>query len=267
MNTKKITFETPSIENKTIEELSLKLLELNEQLVKEQKERSEMLSNISHDLRAPLTAIRSAIDLLRSGQNLSREDYDFSLNLIDRRTKTLESLIGDMYYLFCVEDTSKELDLTQVEALPFLEEYYLDCEADSRYSSKKLRFDVPDELNCLINIDIQKMIRVLDNLMTNACKYSKEGASITIHAEHSLSGRLDISIIDTGIGIPKESIPHIFNRTYTVSSARTPESASGSGLGLSIVKAIIERMNGTVSCQSTEGIGSTFTISLPVLQG
>lgn len=265
MNSNKNTFQTPSIENKTIEELSLKLLELNEQLVKEQKERSEMLSNISHDLRAPLTAIRSAIDLLRSGQSLSREDYEFSLSLIDRRTKTLESLIGDMYYLFCVEDTSKELDYKQVKALPFLEEYYLDIEADSRYASKKLVFDVPDDLDCLINIDIQKMIRVLDNLMTNACKYSEDGAGITLKTRLSDSGRLDISIIDTGIGIPKEAIPHIWGRTYTVSSARTPESATGSGLGLSIVKAIIERMNGTVTCQSIEGTGSTFTISLPVL--
>ena len=165
-------FKAPQIENETIEELSLKLFEANEQLKKEQKERAEMLSNISHDLRAPLTAIRSAVDFLRSGQGLTMDDYVFSLNIIDRRTKNLEDLINDMYYLFCVEDTSKKLNLQKVEAFPFLEEYFFDIEADSRYETKKLFFDVPDNLNCRIDIDIQKMIRVLDNLMTNAAKYS-----------------------------------------------------------------------------------------------
>lgn len=258
-------FKAPQIENETIEELSLKLFEANEQLKKEQKERAEMLSNISHDLRAPLTAIRSAVDFLRSGQGLTMDDYVFSLNIIDRRTKNLEDLINDMYYLFCVEDTSKKLNLQKVEAFPFLEEYFFDIEADSRYETKKLFFDVPDNLNYRIDIDIQKMIRVLDNLMTNAAKYSDAGASITLKGELSGPDCLNISVIDTGIGISGEAIPHIFNRTYTVSSSRTPDSSTGSGLGLSIVKAIIERMNGEVTCESTEGVGSTFTISLPVV--
>lgn len=258
-------FNAPQIENETIEELSLKLLKANEQLKKEQKERAEMLSNISHDLRAPLTAIRSAVDLLRSGQSLTMDDYVFSLNIIDRRTKNLENLINDMYYLFCVEDTSKELVFQKVQVLPFLEEYFFDLEADSRYETKKLFFDAPSDLKCQINIDIQKMIRVLDNLMTNAAKYSYDGAAITLKAELSGANNLNISVIDTGIGIPSEAIPHIFNRTYTVSSSRTPDSSTGSGLGLSIVKAIIERMSGEVTCESIKGAGSTFTISLPVV--
>ncbi len=258
-------FNAPSIENKTIEELSMKLFVANEQLKKDQKERTEMLANISHDLRAPLTAIRNAIDFIRSGQNLSTEDYIFSLNVIDHRTKNLENLINDMYYLFCVEDTSKEFDFEKVDALSFLDEYFLDIEGCNHYENRKLFFDVPDDLNCTINIDIQKMIRVLDNLMTNAYKYSGDEACITLNAVLSDSDRLNISIIDTGIGIPQDDIPHIFNRTYTVSSSRTPNSSTGSGLGLSIVKAIVERMNGKITCESIEGKGSTFTISLPVI--
>ena len=258
-------FHTPEIENETIEELSMKLLKANEQLKAEQKKRTEMLSNISHDLRAPLTAIRSAVDLLCSGQELSAEDYAFSLNIIERRTKNLEDLINDMYYLFCVEDTSKELNYEKIDVLPFLEEYFFDLEADKKKKKKILSLDVPDDLDCKISIDIQKMIRVLDNLMTNAAKYSRDDASITLKAETLDKKHILISVIDTGIGIPSEAIPHVFDRTYTVSSSRTPESATGSGLGLSIVKAIIERMNGEVTCESTEDVGSTFTISLPVV--
>ncbi|HKM35859.1 MAG TPA: histidine kinase dimerization/phospho-acceptor domain-containing protein, partial [Lachnospiraceae bacterium] len=103
---KKNTFNAPGIESNTIETLSAKLLEVtdllsksNEKLKREQKEREEMLANISHDLRAPITAIRSAIDYLTSDQKLSKEDINSSLLLIDRRTKTLENLIQDMYYL------------------------------------------------------------------------------------------------------------------------------------------------------------------------
>lgn len=113
----KASFVSPSVEKETIESLSQKLLEVNLQLTEAnrelkrvQSEKEEMLSNISHDLRAPITAIRSALDYLNSGQEISMEDYIASLQLIDRRTQTLENLIQDIYYLFCVEDTSRELE-------------------------------------------------------------------------------------------------------------------------------------------------------------
>ena len=103
----KQTFLSPSIEPESIESLSQKLLEANLQLSnanreleKLQQERETMLANISHDLRAPITAIRSAIDYLTSGQNIRLEDYESSIRLIDHRTATLENLIQDMYYLF-----------------------------------------------------------------------------------------------------------------------------------------------------------------------
>lgn len=273
---KKTTFESPGIESETIEKLSRQLLQTtqelyrtNEQLQKEQARRKEMLANISHDLRAPITAIRGCIDYLISDRDLSEEDLKSSLQLIDRRTRTLENLIQDMYFLFCVEDTSKDFTYETVDALPFLEEYFYDNLYDSRYDDKDMQLDIPSDLNCKISIDIQKLIRVLDNLFTNAAKYSDPGASITLSAHmacsDTASSMLAIQVIDTGIGIPQEALAHIFDRTYTVSSARTPESASGSGLGLSIAAAIIERHGGSISCQSKEGAGSTFSILLPTI--
>ncbi len=273
---KKTTFESPGIESETIEKLSRQLLQTtqelyqtNEQLQKEQARRKEMLANISHDLRAPITAIRGCIDYLNSGRDLSEEDLKSSLQLIDRRTRTLENLIQDMYFLFCVEDTSKDFAYETVDALPFLEEYFYDNLYDSRYDDKDMQLDIPSDLDCKISIDIQKLIRVMDNLFTNAAKYSGPGASITLSARLVCSGTdssmLEIQVIDTGIGIPREALAHIFDRTYTVSSARTPESATGSGLGLSIASTIIERHGGSISCKSEEGAGSTFSILLPTI--
>lgn len=274
---KKNTFQTPSIESNTIETLSAKLLEVtdllsksNDKLKKEHKEREEMLANISHDLRAPITAIRSAIDYLTSGQELSKLELESSLQLIDRRTKTLENLIQDMYYLFCVEDTSKELNFEMVDAAAFLEEYFYDAIVDNSYDTHHMILDLEQGLECRIHIDVQKIIRVLDNLLINAAKYSQEDSTITLkaylnHKEDVITNTLCIEVIDNGIGIPQDALPNIFNRTYTVSTSRTPNSTTGSGLGLSIVKAIVERHNGNIQCISEVHKGSRFTISLPLI--
>ena len=269
---KKNHFSTPKLESETIESLSAKLLaatveltRVNQELLRVQKEREEMLSNISHDLRAPITAIRSALDYLRDGEALSPEDMKSTIALIDRRTKTLEDLIQDMYYLFCVEDTSKELNFETVDVGLFLEEYFYDALADNRYDTHDMRLELPDYLVCHIKIDIQKFVRVLDNLFTNAAKYTPADSRICLSATLSPdSSFLQISVSDNGPGIPEEALPNIFNRTYTVSSARTPGVAGSSGLGLSIVKAIVERHGGNVSCQSKEGKGCCFTVTLPV---
>ena len=142
---KKNTFSSPAIESQSIEALSKQLLETtaqlyaaNEQLQKEQVQKREMLANISHDLRAPITAIRSSIDYLTSGQTLSKEELDSSLQLIHRRTLTLENLIQDMYFLFCVEDTSRALELEKVDAAPFFETYFYDAICDTKFDTKNM---------------------------------------------------------------------------------------------------------------------------------
>ena len=123
-----------------------------------------------------------------------------------------------------------------------------------------------ENLHALLRIDIQKIIRVLDNLFTNAAKYSDDGAEIRLSAQKSEDRKmLIVSVSDTGYGISEEALPYIFGRTYTVSSARTPNSKTGSGLGLSIVKAIIERHGGTIRCESEQDKGSSFIFTLPIM--
>ena len=258
-------FLAPDIESATIEKLTLQLVAANNELQKMQKERSEMLANISHDLRAPITAIRSALDVLLSTPGLSGEDLTSTLQIIDRRTKTLENMIQDMYYLFCVEDTGRELEFETYPAVGILEEYFFDATVDSRYENHDMQLDLPEDLDCLIRVDIQKLIRVLDNLFTNAAKYTPPGSTITLRARQN-DGFLTISVMDTGDGIPAEAVEKLFQRTYTVSGARTPGANSGSGLGLAIVKAIMDRFGGTVSCESTVGVGTTFHLKLPLAE-
>lgn len=263
-------FRSPSLEQNTVEELSRRLLEItaqlndsNRSLQRLQQERTEMLANLSHDLRAPLTAIRSAVDYLTSGQSLSAQDVKNALSLIDHRTTTLEHLIRDMYELFTLEDSSHTFSFQELDALSFLEEYFYTALPDSRYASHLLQLRAPSDLHATILADPGKLVRVLDNLFGNAVKYAPAGTKIILDAAPSADrSSLRISVTDRGPGIPAKDLTQIFDRTYTVSTARTPGS-SGSGLGLSIVKAIVERHGGKVSCESTPGVGSTFLVTLP----
>lgn len=166
MNNKK--FISPEIEKNTIEELSKQLIKANSELRKLQDEREIMFANISHDLRAPMTAIRSAVDLVLSEDNPTREELLSTIELIDRRSKTLESLVNDMYFLYSVSNVPKAFELEEIEAAPFLEEYFFDLKTDSRFEAFDMVLDIEQGMDCVINIDVQKMIRVLDNLFTMA---------------------------------------------------------------------------------------------------
>lgn len=271
----KITFQNPGLESNTIETLSKKLLKVtndlklkNAQLAESEQKRKEMLANISHDLRAPITAIRSALDLLDSYEELPQEEIKKHLGMINRRVSTLETLIQDIYFLFCVEDETRDFDLEEVELAPFLESYFYDAIVDSRYDSHDMQIDIPIDLSCRVRIDIQKTIRVLDNLFTNAAKYSGEGSVIMLSCRLNVESDSEkhtavITVSDNGFGIPPEALEHIFDRTYTVSSSRSPGSPTGSGLGLAIVKSVIEKEGGSVTCESEIGKGCKFVIKLP----
>lgn len=265
INTKQ-QFITPQVQEDKLELLSKKLLEANEMLKKSETQRSIMLANISHDLRAPITAIRNAVDLIMADSEMPIAELRSTIEIIDRRTRVLEDLIQDMYYLFCVEDKSRTLKKEIVSAVQFLEEFFFDATTNTIYDNHNMQIDVPVDLSVNICIDIPKMIRVLENLFVNAAKYSGDGTDIILRAECSEDKKyLNIYIEDNGIGIPGDAIEHIFDRTYTVSRARTPGKTSGSGLGLAIVSAIIEKHSGTISCHSTLGQGCSFKITLPVL--
>jgi len=258
-------FVLPQIEKNTIEELSEKLIKTNRELEQLKKEREISFANISHDLRAPMTAIRSALDLALCDDSMSREELFETLRIIDRRSKTLEALIGDMYYLYTVEKADNGEKFEEIEAVPFLEEFYYDLTADPRYDDFDLKLDIEPGNDCLINVCVQEIVRVLDNLFSNALKYSGKGSVIKLKARYG-DGALSVSVADNGAGIPKDKLNFIFDRTYTVSDARTPlGEKTGSGLGLAIVKAIIEKHGGSIICKSDQGKGTEFTVTLPAV--
>ncbi len=266
----KKTFEQPGVYSNTVAELSEKLLEANKKLKEAEFERTKLIENISHDLRAPLTAIRSIVDLIREkshGKNLdlSEEEIQSMMNLMDKRVKTLEVLIQDLYLMTCIDNGSEKFKFMEIPLYQFLEEYFFAVEIDKKYKGYKLLMDIPeDSTNVYTKIDLAKMSRVLDNLFSNARKYSPEGTCITLGAGVE-DNKAFFYVDDNGTGIPEDSIPHIFDRTYTVSKARTPSDDSSSGLGLAISKSIVVQHGGEIKCESTLGRGTKFTVYLPII--
>ena len=271
-------FEAPQL---TVEELSAALYEANEELKRVNDEltainrsRTEMFANISHDLRSPLTAIKSSVEYLQTLENPTPEDYSSALKLMDTRIKTLEVLINDIFLLATLESKSLTMKFEEIDIIPLLEEFFTECEIDQKYSARTLSLDMPCTLPAIVKTDSRQLLRVLDNLFSNALKYSHDGDSITLRVEPATIGTgsfdspaagssLRISVIDTGIGIREEDLENVFKRSFTADKARTPDAKTGFGLGLNIAKEIVEQHGGTLTCTSTFGRGSCFTVTLP----
>lgn len=263
------------------EELERALVEANEQLslanerlLQQEKERAALFSNLSHDLRAPMAALTGTVALLRERQEISGEEYRELLDLMGRRLKNISSILDDIFLLGQMENPDLILNRELIEAAPLLEEFFYSCDADSRFQDRTLRLELEEDLDCRIRVDAEKIVRVLDNLFTNALRYSGAGAEILLSAKiivkdpgrddlpEDTQGLLQISVRDTGMGIPPEDLPHVFERSFRGDKSRTP-GISGHGLGLAIAKSIVERHGGEIRCESEVGKGSTFIVELP----
>lgn len=263
-------FEAPQL---TIEDLSAALYEanmelqrMNDELTDINRSRTEMFANISHDLRSPLTAIKSSVEYLQMLENPTPEDYASALRLMDTRIRTLEALINDIFLLATLESKSLTMKFESFDVIPLVEEFFTECEIDSKYDSRTLSLDMPDSSPAIINADSRQLLRVLDNLFSNALKYSHDGDSITLKVEREGSELpcIRLSVIDTGIGIKPEDLENVFKRSFTADKARTPDAKTGFGLGLNIAREIVLQHGGNLTCTSTFGEGSCFTVELPI---
>ncbi len=255
--------------NEKLTESNWELQISNEKLLASEKARNEMFANISHDLRSPITALKSSVEYLMDSESLAKSDIEPILKLMDVRINNLEELINDVFLMATLDAKSLVLNPEPISVGAFLEEFFFNCEADSKYNEKNLVLKVPVDFDYTVAIDTKRFIRVLDNLFGNARKYSDKGADIILDAAYisdpSGKGMVDITVSDTGYGISPENIEKIFDRSFMVSSARTPGENQSFGLGLAITRSIVEQHNGNIYCESEYGKGSTFHIVLPVV--
>ncbi|HPE76336.1 MAG TPA: two-component regulator propeller domain-containing protein [Draconibacterium sp.] len=222
--------------------------------------KSQFFANISHEFRTPLTLILGQVDsVMSSGINNSEKS---KLQVANRNARRLLKLINQLLDLSKLETGKMELNSLQYNMVGFLKSLLFSFE--SMASSKKITLSfksVSDHIAVVFDMD--KMEKVFYNLIFNAIKYTSENGEIEVEIKTVDTIYIEISVSDNGSGIPEKYIPHIFNRFFQVESSST-RNYEGTGIGLALVKELVELHNGMVKVESSEGEGSTFTVKLPI---
>lgn len=231
------------------------------QLQEKEKFRREFLSNISHEFKTPLFAIQGYIETLQDG--LIEEDPTTAILFLDKASKNIDRLtylINDLDEISKLETGNIILNIEKFDINGLIVEtkdQLIDKAASHRI---QIIFKSKTSTPVYVKADRQKIQQVLVNLIDNSIKYGKEGGKTTITLFH-LMDQVLVEVTDNGFGIEEKNISRVFERFFRTDKSRSRDQG-GSGLGLSIVKHIIEAHNQTVNARSTEGVGSTFGFTL-----
>ncbi len=224
--------------------------------------KNEFISNVSHELRTPITSIKSYVDTLcNHGEKLDPDIFREFLQIIDNEADRLMYLVNEVLELSRLEEADRDLERIPQDIRRAVEYALKAVNLMARDKQIAVSFEPDTELP-LVKMNQESIERVIINLLTNAIKYTPIGGKITIGAVHEKeANEIRLDVTDTGIGIPEECLEQIFDRFYRVE--RKVHTIKGTGLGLTIVKNIVEEHGGRVSVTSSLGHGSTFTMHLP----
>jgi two-component system, OmpR family, phosphate regulon sensor histidine kinase PhoR len=223
--------------------------------------RREFVSNVSHELKTPLTAIQAYAETLLDGALEEPEHRARFVERIGEQANRLHALIQDLLRLARIESGEKAFDVRSVAVTPVVEECVDEQSALAQSKSQQLSMQRPAaELSVLA--DAEALHTILSNLIDNAVKYTQEDGTIWVRW-HGADGSAVIEVEDNGPGIPEEHQPRIFERFYRVDRARSRD-VGGTGLGLSIVKHLVQEFRGSIDIHSRPGQGTKFTVRLPL---
>jgi two-component system, OmpR family, phosphate regulon sensor histidine kinase PhoR len=255
------------------------------QLKRLEEMRMEFVLNVSHELRTPLTAIRGYAETLLDGGLADRDNARKFLEIIHRHSERLGRLLNDLLELSNIELEQTLLHLRPVACAEAARQGVALLAPQADKKNIQLVTAIPDHLPPAL-ADRDRLVQVLVNLLDNAIKYTPDGGTVTVTARAGSAGDtagldstqashapsfspsmpgswVEISVSDTGIGIPEKDLPRLTERFYRVDKARSRE-LGGTGLGLAIVKHLIAAQNGALSIESTPGKGTLVRIALPI---
>jgi heavy metal sensor kinase len=224
------------------------------------EQQSQFVADAAHELRTPLATLRMNLEVLQQDSEASLADYQQAAAVQERSLTRLERLVEDLLLLTSGE---KELRLEPVDLGVLIEETLEENRLLAQSCGVTLHLESVHEETLLVNGPL--LIRAISNLIENGIRYNPSGGSVKIAVQRR-EGWILIRISDTGIGIPSEELPHIFERFYRVDKSRD-QHKGGAGLGLSIAAHIIQLHRGHIEVTSTPGVGSIFTIWLPADKG
>ena len=236
------------------------LTEQNERLRELDRLKDELVAVVSHELRTPLTSILGYLELIRDDATELSDEHRSFLDVVDRNARRLLSLVGDLLFVARVDAGGLDLEVEDVD----LQAIARECvEAQAPRAEKAgVELDLDADEMPLLRGDRARIAQLFDNLVSNAIKFTRPGGRVTVSVAEK-DGMAAVEISDTGIGIPAAEQDRLFERFFRSSTA-TAEAIQGTGLGLTIAKAIVDGHGGTISATSEEGVGTTFRVELPL---
>ena len=233
--------------------------QMAERLEQTETMRRQLLGDVSHELRTPLTAIGGYMEGLEDGVLPATPETFEQVRLEAGR---LSRLVDDLQELSRVEAGAYRLDIHPVTFSTLVETTAKRLSPQFERKQIRLTRRLPADLPPVL-ADEDRITQVLTNLLANALAYTPAGGEVTVAALRQ-AGEVTVSVQDTGLGIPAESLPHLFDRFYRVDKSRSRAAGGGSGIGLTIARAVVEAHGGRIWAESAgEGQGSTFSFSLP----
>jgi len=240
-----------------VRRLALTLNELSRELKKQEDWRHHLMEDLTHELRTPLTSMLSQLEAMIDG--IYEVDLEWLQQIYDELIR-LTRLMNDMEKLSEAEAARFTINIRRVNMVQLAQNVYRNFQQMARSKGVKLQF-MPTNAPCYAEVDRDKMIQVMNNIVSNAIKYTDEGGKVTLGVDWTVDSTI-IYCEDTGIGISAADLPYVFNRLYRVDKSRSRFSG-GVGLGLSIVKALVEAHEGKIEVSSKLGSGSMFKVTIP----
>ena len=231
------------------------------ELQKLEMNRREFVANVSHELKTPLTTVKSYAETILESDNLPKETENNFLQVIVSEADRMNRLVYDLLLLSKLNYSNREPENEAVDLKVLIADILRRMRLATEEKKQTVSVSIPDSVPC-VSGSRDKLDQVFLNIISNAVKYTGEGGHISIFAGE-MYGYVFVKIRDTGMGIPEEDLPYIFDRFYRVDKARS-RAAGGTGLGLAIAKEIAEAHGGKISVTSTLGKGTEFTVNLPV---
>lgn len=223
----------------------------------------DFVTMTAHELRTPLTAIKGYLAILKEPEKLKEGEQEEYLNKLSKSTERLGGLVENVLNIARIEQGGLALNLESVKLPGLVQEMVSEIEGQAKEKQISVTFDKPTDLLPEVKADKLRISQVVLNLLSNAVHYTNSGGKIRVWIERS-GDSLIAHVLDTGVGIPEHSIPHLFTKFYRVPSTSLIQQDKGNGLGLYITKSIIDMHKGKVWVESEVGKGSTFSFSLPI---
>ena len=252
--------EIPFLYN-DFEKMRIKLKENEEEKILSENAARELVSNISHDLKTPLTAIRGYVEGILDGVASSPQKVRDYLTTIYNKTNDMTKLIDELLYYSRVSGNELSYNFEKTNVKEFFDDYVKDLYLELDTIRINFSYSANVDADTMIDIDREQIKRALNNIVANAVKYmDKEDPEIHFRVKENMDA-INIRISDNGIGIDEKDLPHIFERFYRSDASRNTK-LGGSGIGLSIVKKVIENHEGSVVAISKSGVGTDIDIVL-----